>query len=362
MTRLPGTLLETVASPPAPARKARPRKGRAKALLASLAGKRNIFITTHTHPDPDALASALALATLLRAKLPDSRVHLSFKGRVGGGLNEAFVRHIQIDALPWDDRRLSHFDAFVLLDTQPTGAYCPLPGSIIPTVVVDHHRLGSKRPCAAFVDIRSDVGATCSIVYSYLVELGVPITPDLAAAMLFAIESDLAGAAGTPSALDNLALSKLTLLADTHKLYQMRYVDLPQSYYQAYATALQNAVIYDFAIVSHVGQIDSLEKPAVLADFLLRYDAAKWALVTGIYENRLIVSLRCSSGKLTAAQMIRRLLHKLGDGGGHPSKAGGFIEMVDGTAPEIERLRSTLRRRLLRSLGIKSTRPAKLVN
>src|SRR5690606_39638589 len=67
-----------------------------------------------------------------------------------------------------------------------------------------------------------------SIIFSYFMELEVPISRDLGAMLLFAIESDLAGAAGTPGELDNIALSSLTLIADPRKLYKMRYVDLPQ--------------------------------------------------------------------------------------------------------------------------------------
>jgi nanoRNase/pAp phosphatase (c-di-AMP/oligoRNAs hydrolase) len=353
-----GTIVDSAKSAERRSRK-RPRATR---MLRALEGKRNILITTHTHPDPDAIASAMALAALLRKRLPEARVHLSFKGRVGGGMNEAFVRHVSLSYLPWDDKRLTHFDAFVLLDTQPGGAFSPLPAAFAPSVVVDHHRLKTKKPCCPFVDIRTDVGATCSIVFSYFMELEVPIDRELAAAMLFAIESDLAGAAGTPSELDNIALSNLTLVADTHKLYQMRYVDLPQTYYQAYASALQNAVFNDNAIVSHIGEIDSLEKPAVMADFLLRFDQVQWSLVTGVHEDRLIMSLRCSGQKFTAAKMIRRLVKNLGDGGGHPAKAGGFVLLTNGSDTEVERIRKTLRRRLLRALGIKITRGQKLVS
>ena len=41
-----------------------------------------------------------------------------------------------------------------------------------------------------------------------------------------------------------MALSSLTLIADTHKLYQMRYVDLPQSYYIAYSDALATRDVF----------------------------------------------------------------------------------------------------------------------
>ena len=93
---------------------------------------------------------------------------------------------------------------------------------------------------------------------------------------------------GTPAVLDNMALSSLTLIADTRKLYQMRYVDLPGSYYQAYFDALSTAHYFDQAMISHLGEIDSLEKPAVIADFLLRLDKVQWSMATAINEGRLV--------------------------------------------------------------------------
>jgi nanoRNase/pAp phosphatase (c-di-AMP/oligoRNAs hydrolase) len=192
-------------------------------------------------------------------------------------------------------------------------------------------------------------------------ELEVPLKPDLAATLLFAIESDLAGAAGTPGELDNLALSSLTLLADPRKLYQMRYVDLPQSYYVTFAEGLANAVYYDHAIVSHLEHIDSLEKPAVVADMVLRFDKVNWALVTAVHEGKLVLSIRTSSSKMTAADMARRLLRKIGEGGGHRTKAGGFVKLETESPAEVERWREVLRRRYLRALRIKGAKPQRLV-
>src|SRR3954471_2666481 len=146
-----------------------------------------------------------------------------------------------------------------MLDVQPLMRSSPLPLNVQPTAVIDHHRSGGKRPHCPFCDVRPDVGATGSIIFSYFMELEVDITPVLAATLLFAIETDLAGAAGQPGELDNMALSSLTLMADTHMLYKMRYVDLPQSSYIAHAEGLSNAVYYDSAIVSHLEDIDSLE-------------------------------------------------------------------------------------------------------
>lgn len=335
----------------------RPRFGK---LLRLLHDKRNILVTTHRYPDPDALASGWALCLLLTAKLPEASITMSVKDQLSGGVNEMFIRHSSLKLAPWDDAALANFDAVILTDVMPDVAYNPLPEGFAPLAVIDHHRT-RRRPKCPFCDIRSDVGATSSIIFSYYMEVEQPFSPDLAASLLYAIESDLAGAAGQPGDLDNIALSSLTLLANTRKLYQMRYADLPQSYYVCYHSGLSNAMYYDSAILSHLDTIDSPEKPAVVADFLLRFEPVQWALVTAVYENRLVISLRTSSGKLSAADMIRRLLRGDGEGGGHRTKAGGFIPLETNTPAEIDRKRAILRRRYLRALKIKSSQGKRLV-
>ena len=336
-------------------------KPRAEKLLRLLKEKKNILVTAHEHPDPDALASTVGLARLLEATLDGAKITLAFKGRVGGGLNEAFVKYSSLKWQPWDDATLPGYDAILLLDTQPAFAYNPLPAGMMPFAVIDHHRSRGRKPACPFCDIRTDVGATCSLIFSYFMELEVPIRPDLGATLLFGIESDLAGAAGTPGELDNIALSGLTLIADPRKLYQMRYVDLPQSYYTAYASALANAYWYDNALLSHLDSIDSMEKPAVMGDFLLRFDKVQWALVTAVYEGRLMMSLRTSGPKCSAADVMRRLTRNIGLGGGHRTKAGGFIKLETGSAAEVDRIRSIVRRRYLRSVGSAVSRGQKLV-
>lgn len=334
---------------------------RARKLLRVLADKKNILITTHEHPDPDALASTLGLCTLLGATLKGAAISMSLKGQIGGGLNEAFARQTPLNLVPWDDAALANYDAIILVDTQPRFAYSPLPAGVMPTAIIDHHSHAGKRPQSRFCDVRPDVGATASIIFSYFMELEAPLTPDLAATLLFAIESDLAGAARTPGELDNVALSTLTLRADAAKLYRMRYVDLPQSYYIAYAAALKHAVYYDHAVMSHLEKIDSMEKPAVMADFLLRFDKVDWSLVTAVHDTKLVMSLRTSAANLSAADMMRRLIRKIGEGGGHRTKAGGFVRLENGSAAELERVRKILRRRYLRSLGIAPSRGQRLV-
>jgi nanoRNase/pAp phosphatase (c-di-AMP/oligoRNAs hydrolase) len=362
MTAFVESCLETVADSAVAAERRAKGRPRAKKLLALLAAKHNVLVTTHQHPDPDALGSGVGLCKLLAEKLPPrTNINLSIKGRVGGGINDAFIRNSHLKLLPWSDEALATFDAIILLDTQPQFNFSPLPPDVTPLAVIDHHRGGhGRKPDCPFCDIRTDAGATSSIIFSYFMELEVPIPPDLGATLLFAIESDLAGAAGTPGELDNMALSSLTLLADTHKLYQMRYVDLPQSYYIAYSRALKNAVYHENALMSHLGTIDSLEKPAVMGDFLMRFDKVQWALVTACTDSKLILSLRTSSPR-SAADVMRRMLRKIGEGGGHRTKGGGFVNTTGCTAAEVDDLRKLIWNRYLRALGMKPAKGLRLV-
>jgi hypothetical protein len=74
-----------------------------------------------------------------------------------------------------------------------------------------------------------------------------------------------------------------------------------------------------------------------------------------------MMSIRTSSTKMSAADMAKRLLRKIGEGGGHRTKAGGFIKLETPSLAEIERWREVLRRRYLRALLIKGARPQRLV-
>src|SRR5215212_2393861 len=83
------------------------RHPKAVQLIRLLSNKKRILITTHAHPDPDALASCQALQALLVHNLDKgAEVKISFKGGIGGGLNEAFANHADIKTLPWDENAL----------------------------------------------------------------------------------------------------------------------------------------------------------------------------------------------------------------------------------------------------------------
>jgi nanoRNase/pAp phosphatase (c-di-AMP/oligoRNAs hydrolase) len=335
----------------------RPKVGK---LLKALAGKTNIVITSHLHPDPDALGSCQAMQTLLGALRPDAKVTIRLQGQVGGGINDGFTRISRMDYLPWDASLPNDFDALVLVDTQAGFANCALPEGVQPTAVVDHHRGRGRRAKAAFTDVRINVGATASILFSYFMEAKIAISPELAATMLYAIESDLSGIAGQQGGLDTIAISSLTLLADTKRLYQMRYVDLPPGYYGAFAETVKQATRYGEVLVAHLDHVDFAETPGVMSDFLLRCRDINWTMVTALHNGRFVFSIRTKVANRSAGEVARGISDGLGDGGGHLTKAGGAIPVVDPSPGDLDALRVRLGRRLLRCLKVPLTKGTKL--
>lgn len=331
----------------------------ARKMLRALQGKSNILITTHTHPDPDAAGSCLGIKKLLESALPEAKATIRFKGQSNAPRLAGFAKTAQIHFDPWRDDDLDAFDAIILLDTQPGFSVSPLPAGVLPTVLIDHHRGRGRRTKLAFSDVRVDVGATASIVFSYFMELQLPIDPTLAAALLYAIECDIAGAAGQQSQLDTVAISGLTLVADIRKLWQMRYVEIPAGYYTAFARSVDHAMRYDNVLITHCGKIEQVEEAALLADGLLRCEGIDVVLATAEHDGRLILSLRNELPRTSAGELIRRIVNKIGDGGGHRTKAGGQIQLDD-TAGSIDKLQATLKRRLLRCLSITNTRGVRL--
>lgn len=332
---------------------ARATRGRptARKLIGLLADKKRVLITTHMHPDPDALATCVAIRTLIHHALPSVEIVVSIKGQFGGGLNQGFARLSNLQLEPWDDAALASFDAIILCDVQPSFAYSPLPPTTTPLAVIDHHSTRGRKSPVPFCDIRKDVGAAASIAFSYLMELEVPIDSTLAATLLYAIETDLAGAAGQPAELDNIALSSLTLRADPRKLYEMRHAPLPADFFSTMHRGLSEAMIAPPLLATYLGSVNTPEMPAVIADYLLRLQDVDWVLVAAIHSGRLVLSLRTRS-KQSAGEMMKQLLRKIGDGGGHRTKAGGYVALGNASPTEIERIRKTLRRRLIKLLNL----------
>src|SRR5262249_19460933 len=212
-----------------------------------------------------------------------------------------------------------------------------------------------------YTDVRRGLGATCSLVTSYLMEQDITLPAPVATGLLYGIETELCGYPREASPLDDSALLFLYPLADKDLLARIRNARLPQSSFGGLLQALQSSFIYDRLIISWVSELPQPELAAEVVDFLIRFEEVDWALCAGVHQDNLILSVRTTVRGARAGEMLRQVVCKLGRAGGHDRRAGGTIRLTSTSASAIEQVQSELRRRFLKALHIDEQRGQRLV-
>ena len=158
-------------------------------LLNILSDKKNILIISHDNPDPDTLASAYGLRDIIQKEL-EAKATIGYTGIVGRAENRALIKHLNIPLRRLDTLDLSEYDATILVDSQRRTAHLDLPGVSEPTVIIDHHPMRPETRRVSFHDVRSQIGATATIITLYYMVKGFEMDSRLATALLYGIKSD----------------------------------------------------------------------------------------------------------------------------------------------------------------------------
>lgn len=330
-------------------------------LVDLLAGRSRLLIVLQDNPDPDAIAAAAALRRLVNT-LAELRCSIAHGGTIGRGENRALVRYLDLNLHDPAKVGFDQFDLVALVDAQPGAGNTSLPSQVTPDIVIDHHPCRRSTRQVRFSDVRRDYGATCTILWEYLVK--AQITPDvtLATALLCGIGSDTQDLGREATAVDVEAYEALYPLANKRMLSQIQRGTVPREYFQTLSGALRNARLYDDRVmVVHLGPIDNPDMVGEVADLLLRKDDAIWTLCTGFFSGKLWISVRTGDQVNRADLAVRHVVARHGTGGGHMTYAGGQIPLVKNTKSEMAHLENLVRRRFLRKLGVDERRGERLV-
>jgi nanoRNase/pAp phosphatase (c-di-AMP/oligoRNAs hydrolase) len=337
-----------------------PSLGRSDKFLAGLEDATSVTFVSHVQPDPDSLGSMLGLAHLVEYML-DRPTRLTRDGLISRAENRAMVELLDIELEPIEDVTFSPGEAVVMVDSQPnTGRHNFDPDCNL-FAVIDHHDTPGELDNIPYVDVRHGLGATCSIVTSYLIEQDVPLPVRLATGLLYGIETELTGYPREASSLDDNALLYLYPLADKDLVARIRNARLPQSYFECLLQALQSSFIYDRLIISWVNELPQPELAAEVVDFLIRFEEVDWAVCAGVHQDQLILSVRSAVRGSRAGEILRQVVGKRGKAGGHDRRAGGAIRLASTAQSAVEEIQSELRRRLLKALHIDECRGQRLV-
>src|SRR6478609_2734796 len=203
---------------------------RSDRFLAGLRSASRVTFVSHVQPDPDSLGSMLGLAHLVECRL-GKPTRLTRDGLINRAENRAMVELLGLTLVPVEDLAFEPGEAVVMVDSQPnTGRHSF--GEIPLYAVIDHHTTPGDLEDVPFVDVRPNLGATCTLVTRYLIEQDVPLPQRVATALMYGIETEVSGYPREATAVDDAALHFLYPLADKGILAQIRNARLPHSHFE----------------------------------------------------------------------------------------------------------------------------------
>jgi nanoRNase/pAp phosphatase (c-di-AMP/oligoRNAs hydrolase) len=305
---------------------------RLEQLFEAVGNASSVLILPHNDPDPDAIASALALRHLLAERL-GLEGHIAYKGIIGRAENKALVRYLGRPLRRLGGADLRQSVPIALIDTQPGAGNNALPPKSTAAIVVDHHPWLEATATADFADIRSDLGATSTILTEYLQAAEIEPAPPLATALFYGIKTDTMGLSRGASPADVAAYFYLQPRIEVEALAEIEQAQVPAEYFQKLDTTLHGACIYDGVVISYVGPMDRPDLAAEMADILLRLEGTRWVVCTGMYKDHLILAVRTRSRRGGAGHLVQYIVDSRGTAGGHGAMAGGHVPLTN-EAPE----------------------------
>lgn len=305
---------------------------RLDALLEATSSAQHVLILTHNDPDPDAIGSAVALRHLLASR-EHTDVTIAYKGIIGRAENRALVRYLDHPLRQLTEADLASANAVALVDTQPGAGNGPLKQPADVTLVIDHHPLQPDTAKARFVEVRTEVGATSTILAEYFQEACIEIPTPIATALFYGIKSDTMGLGRSHATADVEAYSYLVSRINSRALFEIERAQVPADYFKSLVDTLRATRIYRDVLIVYMGWVNYPDLAAEIADWLLRLESIQWVVCLGAHEEYLRVSIRSRLQHGDAGSLAQAIIRNLGTAGGHGSMAGGQVRL-DGRDPE----------------------------
>ena len=271
--------------------------------------------------DPDAIASAMAVKRLLWRRV--SSVTISNVNVIQRPDNRAMVRLLSVKLVPVDEIDQTRYTRFVLVDSQPN--HHPLFGNFQIDAIIDHHpETGCTVP---FKDIRPKCGATASIMTEYLRAARIKPSAKLATALIHAIKTDTSNFERQTIIEDIKAFQFNFRHANVYLARKIEQADLRLDFLKYFKDALQNLRLRKGRVFVHLGPVVSPDVCVLIADFFMRVNPVKWSIISGLYDNKLILVFRNDGLKKDAGRLAKKSFGNIGSAGGHKSMSRAEISV-----------------------------------
>jgi nanoRNase/pAp phosphatase (c-di-AMP/oligoRNAs hydrolase) len=272
--------------------------------------------------DPDSLASAWALKRLLVRRL--SNITISHIRPITRPQNERMVRLLSIPIVSYDQVDPGNFNRKAIVDSQP--AHHPNFAGHTYDLIIDHHPYLEDSK-ATVVDIRSQYGATATMLTEYLRAARIKPSLKLATALYYAIKTDTNNFERPAIEADMRAFHYLFAFTRKPLVRRLEFAELTLKMLNYFQAGLKRYRRRGNRLYTFLGEVPTPDIMVILADFFLRVEEIGWTIVGGIYEDKLIVIFRNDGLGKNAGRLATKAFGKLGSAGGHAASARAEVPL-----------------------------------
>lgn len=279
--------------------------------------------------DPDSIASAIAVKRLLWRRV--SGVDLTHVNVIKRPDNLAMIRLLRVPMIHADQVQVDAFNRFVMVDSQPD--HHAFFSTFTPHVIIDHHP--DTRFQAPFTDIRPKYGATASILTEYVKAAKIKPSTRLATGLFYAIKADTNNFQRQTLIEDLKAFHYLFKFINIQLVQKIESAHLSMDFLKYFKKALDNRQFRRGKIFVHLGRVVNPDVCVLIADFFMDIDTATWSVVSGRFEDKLVIIFRNDGLRKNAGKVAKESFGQLGPAGGHKSMAraeivlGNLKDVVD---------------------------------
>lgn len=290
--------------------------------LIDLCREKHVYIQTHNFPDPDAIASAYGLQKLLLHYQITSTI--CYAGKIDKLSTKKMTEIFQIEMHSYNEIQSSmkEDDYIICVDSQKNG------GNITDFIgdeiaCIDHHP--TYADCDyLYRDIRL-VGSCSTLITDYFRKLNIEMDVFTATALFYGLKMDTLQLSRGVHQEDIEAFSYLFYKKDDYLISQIEKNSIEFNDLKAYGAAIENIKLYGkvgFAAIPFSCP-DALI--AIISDFILQLNEIDLTVIYAYRKDGIKFSIRSENPNIHAGHIIHEVLKDYGNGGGHPSMAGGLI-------------------------------------
>jgi Exopolyphosphatase-related proteins len=310
-------------------------------LRRLLADRDEIAILLHPNPDPDAMASGLGVASLAEQLGVDTTI--LYPGQIRHQENRAFRTVLNLELT-----RLEHVtditaEDVILVDHNEPRGFTGADG-VLPVAVIDHHP--GDGAGQEFTDVRTNYGATASIVTEYFKDIRAkPVPPDAhavevgagytlstqaATGLLYGILSDTNDLTVGADGSDFDAAGFLYPGVDQNLLDRIANPSVDAEVLEVKAKAIAGRQVEGSFAVSDVGAINSPDSIPQAADELIQLEGVTAVIVIGKRDDTGTVHLsgRSRDDRVHMGRTLQGALAEVphAGAGGHARMGGAQID------------------------------------